>query len=71
MAKKFVIFSLGILVILFLVFAITTLISTEASAQEETWDRRDYECPDGRHERTTCLEGGDEQCEPQECEEIF
>ncbi len=70
MAKKIVIISLVVLVMLFLVCAITTLVSTEALAQEETWDRRDYACPDGKHERTTCAAGGREQCEPQECEEI-
>ncbi len=70
MAKKFVIFSLGVLVMLFLVFAITTLVSTEASAQEETWDREDEMCDDLRRERTTCTEGGKDECEVIYCVEI-
>ncbi len=69
MAKKIVVFSLGVLIMLFLVFAITTLVSTEASAQEETWDRRDQDCPDPKRQKTRCIANGNEQCTAKYCNE--
>jgi len=39
----------------------------EAGGGGATYNRHDYLCPDGVREKTTCISGGSELCDPKYC----
>jgi hypothetical protein len=68
MLKKIRILLLGILALLFCISVFSTYFSQDAHAT--LWERVDTLCPDKIHEKTRCIAGGNELCEPQYCNDL-